>query len=61
MKYTVTFTKYYMYEVDAKTVGEAEDCAYEHFVSEMRRPIACTDYDEVEVDPDEDEEDENDD
>lgn len=55
MSYVVTFTKYYMYEVDARTAEEAKDRAYEHFVSEMRRPIASTSYDEVEVDPDEDE------
>ena len=57
MTYTVTFTQYWQYEVEAKTTEEAQDLAYEHFKRDMYRPIAITTYDEVEVDPDWDEED----
>lgn len=61
MKYTVTFTQYWSYDVEAKTTEEAEGLAYDKFKADMYRPIAHTDYDEVEVDPDYDEEDEEDD
>lgn len=52
MKYTVTFTQYYEFEVEAKTVEEAEEKGEERFRDLMLRPIARTDYDECEVDPD---------
>lgn len=58
MKYTVTFTQYWCYDVEAKTTEEAQDLAREHFLRDMYRPIAITSYDEVEVDPDYDEEEE---
>lgn len=47
--YTVIFTKYYTYCVEADNPDEACDLAYEEFRSEMRYPIADTTYDEVEV------------
>ncbi len=56
MRYTVTFTQYWTYDVEAKTTEEAEDLARERFEAAMRRPIAHTSYDEVDVDPDYDEE-----
>lgn len=49
-KYTITFIKYYTYEVEADNEDEAIDEAEELFSSEMRRPIADCTYDEVEVD-----------
>jgi hypothetical protein len=57
MKYTVTFTQYWTYDVEAKTTQEAESLAHEIFLRDMYRPVAITSYDEVEVDPDVDEED----
>ena len=60
MKYTVTFTQYWSYDVDAKTAKEAEDLAYEKFKADMSYPVANTVYDDVEVDPDCDEEDSED-
>jgi hypothetical protein len=59
MTYTVTFTQYWTYDVEARTTEEAEEKAYEHFLRDMYRPIAITTYDDVEVDPDYDEEDED--
>lgn len=59
MTYTVTFTQYRTYDVEACTTEEAEEKAYEHFLRDMCRPIAITTYDDVEVDPDYDEEDED--
>lgn len=52
MKYTVTFTQYYEFEVEAKTVEEAEEKGEERFRDLMLRPIARTDYDDYEVFPD---------
>ena len=57
MEYSVTFTQYWDYVVEAKTTEEAIDKAHEHFLADMRRPVAITSYDDVEVDPDWDEED----
>lgn len=49
-KYTVTFTKYYTYEVEADNEDEAIDLALEeNFYPEMRCPIADCFYDDVEV------------
>lgn len=55
MKYTVTFTQHWSYEVEAKTTEEAENIAYEKFSADMHYPCAYTFYDEVEFDPDMDE------
>lgn len=52
MKYTVTFAKYYTYEVEAKDKREAFDEAHGEFVNEMCNPIADTCYDEVEIECD---------
>ena len=49
MNYTVTFTKYYSYDVDATSESEAEDKAYEQFRSDMCSRVASTWYDEVEI------------
>lgn len=49
-KYTVTFIKYYSYDVEADNDDEAIDIAEEDFRADMRRPIADCTYDEVEVD-----------
>ena len=49
MIYTVTFTKYYSYDIDATSESEAEDEAYQQFCSDMRRPVASTWYDEVDI------------
>lgn len=57
MQYTVTFTQCWSYDVDAKTMEEAEDLAYKKFEAEMLRPVAHTGYDEVEIDPEYDEDD----
>ena len=55
MKYTVTFTKYYSYDIDATSESEAEDEAYQQFCSDMHSPVASTWYDEVEIECEEDE------
>ena len=53
-KYTVTFIKYYSYDIEANNEDEAIDIALEeNFYPEMRRPIADCTYDEVEVEPNE--------
>ena len=49
MTYTVTFTKYYSYDIEAASESEAEDKAYQKFRSDMCRPVASTWYDEVEI------------
>ena len=57
--YTVTFTQYHTYEVEAEDEWEARDKAHREFESDMYSPIANPFYDEVEVECDEeDEEDE---
>ena len=53
MKYTVTFEKYYTYEVEANDYDEAFDNAYEEFKSDMRYLVADMSYDNVEVCKDE--------
>ena len=53
-KYTVTFIKYYTYDIEADNEDEAIDLAFdENFYPEMRHPIADYTYDEVEVEPNE--------
>lgn len=47
--YTVTFTLYYTYEVEADNEDEAFDNAYEEFCSDMRYPVASTSYDFVDI------------
>ncbi|MBQ2175325.1 MAG: hypothetical protein II453_09760 [Alphaproteobacteria bacterium] len=49
MKFEVTFTQYYTYEVEAESEDEAVDIAHMEFVSDMRSPVANTAYDDVEV------------
>lgn len=50
MKYSVCFTKHYIYEVEADTEDEAIDLAFENqFYEEMHCPIADYTYDEVET------------
>lgn len=48
-RYSVCFTNYHSYEVEANSESEAEDKAYQQYKAEMSRPIAHTGYDEVEV------------
>ena len=48
-RYTVTFTQYYTYEVEAESEDIAENEAYEEFKSDMRCPVADTCYDEIEI------------
>lgn len=52
MTYTVTFTQYHTYEVEAEDDCEAENKAYERFRNDMCNPVAHTWYDEVEVECD---------
>lgn len=49
MKYIVIITKYHCYEVEADNEVKAEEKAIEEFETDMRRPIADTNYDDVEV------------
>lgn len=57
--YTVTFTQYHTYEVEAEDEWEARDKAQREFESDMYSLIANPYYDEIEVQCDEeDEEDE---
>lgn len=51
MRYRVTFTQYFNYEVEAETEDEAEEIAFEDFEVDMRSPIARLYYDEVDIDP----------
>lgn len=48
-KYTVTFTQYSSYEVEADNEDDAVAVAEDLFETEMRDPIANTFYDEVDV------------
>jgi len=50
MLYTVTFTKYYEYEVEAKDEDKAIEIAERNFVHDMCGPIADTTYVDVDVD-----------
>lgn len=49
MKYTVIFTQYHEYEVEAEDEEKAFNVAHREFVSDMRTPVANTNYDEVEI------------
>ena len=49
MKFEVTFTQYYTYEVEAESEDEAVSKAHRQFESDMRSPIANTAYDYVDV------------
>lgn len=49
MKFEVTFTQYYTYEVEAKSEDEAVSKAYRQFESDMLNPVANTAYDDVDV------------
>ena len=56
MKYEVTFYQSLTIEVEAANEDDAFSKALPEFESEMRRPIARTDYDDYDVEPiDEDE------
>ena len=52
--YTVTFTQYYTYKVEANDEDEALDNAHKEFVSEMRYPVTNTLYDSVDIECEED-------
>ena len=57
--YTVTFTVYHTYDVEADDEFAAEKEALEEFEHDMCSPIADTHYDDIEIEEDEeDEEDE---
>ena len=49
MKYAIRFIQSYEYEVEAENENEAFDEAFEEFESDMRCPIANTNYDDVEI------------
>lgn len=57
MRYQVTFTKYYFYDVEGHDVNTAIDEAYKLFRSEMTCPIADTSYDQLDIEPLDEEED----
>ena len=57
MDYTVTFVKYYTYNVCADDEDEAFKKAYEEYIREMYYPAADTWYDDVKVECDEEDED----
>lgn len=57
MKYKVTFTQEWEYEVAAEDERDAEDKAYALFATEMRIAIADTHIDDVIIEELEDEED----
>lgn len=56
MKYTVIFTQYHHYEVDADNENKAYNRAYNEFIADMKSPIANTNYDEVDIYSEEDDE-----
>jgi len=56
MKYTVIFTQYHTYEVDADNENRAYNRAYNEFIADMKSSIANTNYDEVDIYSEEDEE-----
>lgn len=51
MKYVVTFYQTSSYAVEDENEDEAFDKAAPLFDEDMRRPIARTDYDDVEIEP----------
>lgn len=56
MKYSVTFTQHYEYEVDAQNECEAFTKTHEKWCAEMRSSVANTVYDDVEIICEEEEE-----
>ena len=48
-RFRITYTQYLTYEVEANTEDEALDIAYREFESDMKVPVACTLYDDVDV------------
>lgn len=56
MKYVVTFYQTTSYVVDADDENTAFEKARSRFDCDMRRPIARTDYDDVEIEPERGEE-----
>lgn len=48
-QYTVVYTQYYAYTVEANSGNEAQSLAYDMFETDMRSPVANTFYDEVEI------------
>lgn len=57
MNYTVTFVKYYTYNVCTDDEDDAFKKAYEEYIREMYYPAADTWYDDVKVECDEEDED----
>lgn len=53
MKYVVTFYQTTSYVVDADNEDDAFEKAEPMFHDAMRRPVARTDYDDVDVEPEE--------
>lgn len=49
MKFMVTFTQEWHYEVEAEDEREAEDLAYKEFHKEMTIPIANLHYDRINI------------
>lgn len=55
MTYTVTFSQYHTYNVEAENENEAFNSAHEEFLRDMYYPATNTWYDEVCVDCEEEE------
>lgn len=51
MRYVVTFYQTTSYVVDAEDEDTAFEKAMPRFNEDMRRPIARTDYDDVQIEP----------
>lgn len=49
MKYVVIFYQCSTYTVEAESEEEAFDAALPEFLQDARRPVARTDYDDVEI------------
>ena len=45
MTYTVSFAKWYTYEVEADNIEEAIKQAENEYVDDITSPVCCTDYD----------------
>ncbi len=58
MKYRVTFTQCYDYDIEAEDEDEAVSTAEREFRTDMLMPVARTVYDYVDVEEQEDSEDE---
>lgn len=52
MKYNVTFTQYYNYEVEAENEADAENLARDEFYKDMYEPIREDELDIEEVEED---------